>query len=373
MKQQKPKLLIIDRDGTMIDEPIEDQQIDSFEKLQFEAHVFGALKRIVDSKEYLLVMVTNQDGLGTDSFPEETFWGPHNRMVQTLSNEGISFLNTHIDRTFEHENAVTRKPRTGMLTQYLDGSYDLENSIVIGDRVSDIVLAKNLGCKAIFYSEETLPEEHKERCIAQSRSWDSIADTILFPKRRVTIERTTAETDIKIDLVLDSTEKGEIHTGLKFFDHMLEQIDRHGNCKLDIQVNGDLEVDEHHTIEDVGLALGEAFLQGLGDKKGIERYGFLLPMDDCLAQVAIDFGGRPWILWDASFRREYVGDMPTEMFFHFFKSFSDAAKCNLNIKAEGDNEHHKIEGIFKGFAKAIKMATKQDKTVFTIPSTKETL
>ncbi|MDC1105954.1 bifunctional histidinol-phosphatase/imidazoleglycerol-phosphate dehydratase HisB [Prolixibacteraceae bacterium] len=373
MKQQKPKLLFIDRDGTMIDEPIEDQQIDSFDKLQFEPQVFGALKRIMDSNAFLLVMVTNQDGLGTESFPEETFWGPHNRMVETFQNEGITFYNTHIDRTFEQDNALTRKPKTGMLMQYLDGNYDIKNSIVIGDRTSDIELAKNLGCKAIFYSNDKLSETWSDTCIAQSKSWNDIVDSILFPKRSVTIARATAETDIRIELTLDSTEKGIINSGLKFFDHMLEQIGRHGNCRLDIQVNGDLEVDEHHTIEDVGLALGEAFKEVLGDKKGIERYGFLLPMDDCLAKVAIDFGGRPWIIWDASFRREYVGDMPTEMFFHFFKSFSDTAKCNLNIEAKGDNEHHKIEGIFKGFAKAIRMATKQDKTIFTIPSTKETL
>ncbi|MCT4674029.1 MAG: bifunctional histidinol-phosphatase/imidazoleglycerol-phosphate dehydratase HisB [Prolixibacteraceae bacterium] len=368
-----PKLLFIDRDGTLIDEPIEDQQIDSYEKLQFEPYVFQALSKICRSGAYELVMVTNQDGLGTASFPEDTFWGPHKRMMESFEKEGITFRSVHIDRTFEEDKAPTRKPEIGMLTSYLDGNYDIPNSLVIGDRFTDIQLAKNLGCKGIYYGEAAIPSELTEDCILSSKDWNTIADTILFPTRKVVIKRTTAETDIAISLELDNSEKGEISTGLKFFDHMLEQIDRHGNCKLDIQVKGDLEVDEHHTIEDVGIALGDAFRQALGDKKGIERYGFLLPMDDTLAQVAIDFGGRPWILWDAKFKREYVGDMPTEMFFHFFKSFSDQARCNLNIKAEGENEHHKIEGIFKGFAKAIKMAATQNKNNFTIPSTKEQL
>ncbi|QZE13592.1 bifunctional histidinol-phosphatase/imidazoleglycerol-phosphate dehydratase HisB [Halosquirtibacter laminarini] len=369
----KTKILFIDRDGTLIDEPTIDQQIDSFEKLQFEPEVFGALKKIVDTQEYQLVMVTNQDGLGTTSFPEETFWGPHNRMMETFQNEGITFEAVHIDRTFASDNAPTRKPRTGLLEGYFEEKYDLENSLVIGDRETDVILAKNLGCKAVFYNDDLLAPNLQDTCLIQSTSWNEIVDQILFTARVGEVKRTTAETDIQISINLDSNEKGEINTGLKFFDHMLEQIDRHGGIKLDIQVKGDLEVDEHHTIEDVGLALGEAMVKALGNKKGIARYGFLLPMDDCLAQVAIDFGGRPWIIWDATFKREYVGDMPTEMFFHFFKSFSDKALCNINIKAEGENEHHKIEGIFKAFAKSIKMACKQDKENFTIPSTKETL
>ena len=359
------KALFIDRDGTLVIEPPIDYQLDSLEKLEFYPQVFQCLSKISQEFDYELVMVTNQDGLGTDSFPENTFWPAHNKMLQAFKNEGIEFSEILIDRSFPEDNAPTRKPRTGLLTHYIRGDYDLENSIVIGDRATDIGLAKNLGSKSIYLNEQD------ENIVAdlQTKSWSDIYNFLKKQGRKATVNRKTSETKIKISLNLDGSGKSNISTGLPFFDHMLEQLSRHGNMDLDIQVRGDLEIDEHHTIEDTALALGEAFLQALGSKKGIERYGFLLPMDDCLAQVAIDFGGRPWLVWEADFTREKIGDMPTEMFMHFFKSFSDTAKCNLNIKAEGSNEHHKIESIFKAFAKAIRNAVAGTGN-FKIPSTK---
>lgn len=361
------KVLFIDRDGTIIKEPA-DEQIDSFEKLEFLPNAISQLKKIATEMDYELVMVTNQDGLGTDSFPEDTFWGVHNKMLQILANEGIVFNNILIDRSFPHENLPTRKPATGLLTKYImDSAYDLENSYVLGDRKSDVQLAKNLGSKAIFISNESYDQAE-----LSSENWVEIYDFLKQNSRKADIKRTTKETDIAINIDLNGSGQKAIDTGIGFFDHMLEQIARHANINLEIKVNGDLEIDEHHTIEDTALALGTAFKKALGSKKGIERYGFCLPMDDVLAQVALDFGGRPWLVWEADFKREKVGEMPTEMFFHFFKSFSDAAACNLNIKAEGNNEHHKIEGIFKAFAKAIKMAIQQNEN-FVIPSTKGVL
>ena len=368
------KVLFIDRDGTIIIEPKEDFQIDSLEKLEFLPHVISALKTIQTHTDFEFVMVTNQDGLGTDSFPEDTFWPAQNKMLTTLKNEGISFKEIIIDKTFPHENKPTRKPGTALLQKYFSEEYDLANSFVIGDRITDIELAKNLGSKAIFiYEPETkpvIPEELTEYCSFASCNWQEIAQTLVFPKREAQVVRKTNETNINIYLNIDGTGTSKISTGLGFFDHMLEQLARHSNCDMNIQVQGDLHIDEHHTIEDTGIALGEAFLQALGNKHRVERYGFLLPMDEALAQVAIDFSGRPWLVWDVAFKREMVGDLPTEMIMHFFKSFSDASKCNLNIKIEGDNEHHKIEAIFKATAKAIKMAVSRNIQNIGLPSTK---
>lgn len=375
------KVLFIDRDGTLIIEP-EDQQIDSFEKLEFYPEVFTYLKKIAQELDFELVMVTNQDGLGTASFPEKTFWPVHDLIIKCFENEGIIFSNQHIDRTFAKDNAPTRKPNTGLLTTYFSEDYDLKNSFVIGDRLTDIELAKNLGAKGIYINDNTFlgteeisttQEDLVTYTALETNSWSEIYEFLKLKSRTGKISRTTNETDIQITLNLDGTGKSNISTGLAFFDHMLDQIARHGQMDLDINVVGDLEVDEHHTIEDTAIALGELFSKTLGDKLGIERYGFCLPMDDCLAQVAIDFGGRNWLVWEADFKREYIGKMPTEMFVHFFKSFSDGAKCNLNIKAEGNNEHHKIEAIFKAFAKSIKMAIKRDANKMILPSTKGTL
>ncbi len=361
------KVLFIDRDGTLVIEPPIDFQLDSLEKLEFYPSVFQWLSRITQELDYKLVMVTNQDGLGTASFPEETFWPAQNKIIQAFKNEGIQFSEIVIDKSLPHENLPTRKPGTALLTHYIKGNFNLAESYVIGDRLTDVQLAKNLGSKAIYMGTETCDD-----AVLNTTNWADIYQLLKLEPRKAKIIRKTSETNIAIELNLDGSGKSEISTGLGFFDHMLEQISRHGNMDLNIQVKGDLHIDEHHTIEDVAIALGEAFLQALGSKKGIERYGFLLPMDDCLAQVAIDFGGRPWLVWDAEFKREKIGEMPAEMFFHFFKSFSDNAKCNLNIKAEGANEHHKIEAIFKAFAKAIRMAVSKTGN-FSIPSTKGTL
>lgn len=360
------KVLFIDRDGTLILEP-EDEQIDSLEKLEFYPGVFQWLGKISRELDYELVMVTNQDGLGTSSFPEEDFWPAQNKMLEALRNEGIIFSEILIDKSLPEENKDTRKPGTGLLQKYIYGSYDLPNSVVIGDRLTDVELAKNLGAKSIF-----LASAKGEGATLSTPRWEDIYRFLQNTDRKATVKRTTKETDISVILNLDGSAKADINTGLHFFDHMLDQLAKHGNLDLSIQVKGDLEVDEHHTIEDVALTLGEAFRKTLGSKKGIQRYGFLLPMDDCLAQVAIDFGGRPWLIWEADFQREKIGDLPTEMFMHFFKSFSDAAQCNLSIKAEGKNEHHKIESIFKAFAQAIKMAVTQSNNGI-IPSTKESL
>lgn len=361
------KVLFIDRDGTLVIEPPIDYQLDSLEKLEFYPKVFQYLARIAKELDYLLVMVTNQDGLGTASFPEETFWPAQNKIIQAFENEGVFFSEILIDKSKPEDNLRTRKPGVGMLLHYLKGNYDLQNSFVIGDRSTDVQLAKNLGCQAIF-----LNQSKDENAVLSTDSWEEIYEFLAAKPRVGIIQRNTQETQIEVVVNLDGKGNANIKTGLHFFDHMLTQIAKHGNFDLTIVANGDLEVDEHHTIEDVAIALGEAFLQALGSKKGIERYGFLLPMDDCLAQVAIDFGGRPWLVWDAIFKREKVGDMPTEMFMHFFKSFSDSAKCNLNIKVAGENEHHKIESIFKAFAKTLRMATTKTNN-FSIPSTKGTL
>lgn len=371
----KKKVLFIDRDGTIILEP-KDYQIDSFEKLAFYPKVFQYLGKIAKELDYEIVMVTNQDGLGTDSFPENTFWPVHNFMLDTFQAEGIHFKEELIDRTFDEDNAPTRKPRTGLLTQYFSEDYDLENSFVIGDRLTDVELAKNLGSKAVFINNpvsdfiDADQDALQDYIALETNDWEQIYNFLKAEDRTSSLERNTNETKIAINLNLDGTGKSNIDTGIAFFDHMLDQIARHGQLDLDIKVQGDLEVDEHHTIEDSGIALGEVFAKALGNKLGVERYGFCLPMDDCLAQVAIDFGGRNWLVWDAEFKREMIGKMPTEMFFHFFKSFTDGARCNLNIKAEGDNEHHKIEAIFKAFAKSIKMAIKRDMEKMILPSTK---
>ncbi|HAO08355.1 MAG TPA: bifunctional histidinol-phosphatase/imidazoleglycerol-phosphate dehydratase [Chryseobacterium sp.] len=362
------KVLFIDRDGTLILEPPIDFQVDSLEKLEFYPGVFQNLSRIARELDFELVMVTNQDGLGTESFPYEDFIKPQEKMLKAFENEGIVFSDILIDRSFESENLPTRKPGTGMLGKYIYGDYDLENSFVIGDRLTDIQLAKNLGSKSILISKV---QNHEADLITEN--WSEIAQFLTNIPRKAKVSRKTNETDIEIEVNLDGSGASEISTGLHFFDHMLEQISRHGNLDLKINVKGDLQVDEHHTIEDTGIVLGEAVLKALGKKKGIERYGFLLPMDDCLAQVAIDFGGRPWLMWEADFKREKIGDVPTEMFYHFFKSFTDSSKCNLNIKVEGDNEHHKIESVFKAFAKAVKMAVKQTDKNFNLPSTKGSL
>jgi imidazoleglycerol-phosphate dehydratase/histidinol-phosphatase len=371
----KRKVLFIDRDGTIVQEPPVDYQLDRFEKLAFLPGVFHWLGKIARELDFDLVMVTNQDGLGTDSFPEDTFWPVHNLMIQILESEQIFFKEVCIDRSFPHENLPTRKPGIGMLQEYLKDEYDLKNSWVIGDRPTDVQLAQNLGAKSIFIENDL----HKtSETVLQSNAilvnhWEEIYRTLKFETRVASLRRTTNETDIQITLNLDGQGKCNIHTGLGFFDHMLEQLGKHSGADLDIQVKGDLHIDEHHTIEDTALALGACYLEALGDKRGIERYGYLLPMDDCLAQAAIDFSGRPWLVWDATFKREKVGDMPTELFYHFWKSFSDNSKSNLNIKAEGDNEHHKIEAIFKAVAKSIKMAVKRDPNHLVIPSTKGVL
>ncbi|RBN51477.1 bifunctional histidinol-phosphatase/imidazoleglycerol-phosphate dehydratase HisB [Flavobacterium psychrolimnae] len=373
------KILFIDRDGTMVLEP-HDYQLDSFEKLEFYPNAFQYLGKIAKELDFELVMVTNQDGLGTDSHPEINFWPVHNLIMKAFENEGVVFKEVLIDKTFPHENVPTRKPGTAMLTKYLNNpEYDLENSFVIGDRITDVELAKNLGSKAIFINrdealggDEISSKRHElDSVIAlQTTDWKTIYEFLKLEERSATISRKTNETDIFINLNLDGTGKSKIDTGIAFFDHMLDQIARHGQMDLEIFVKGDLEVDEHHTIEDTAIALGEVFAKALGNKLGIERYGFCLPMDDCLAQVAIDFGGRNWLVWETEFKREMVGKMPTEMFYHFFKSFSDGAKANINIKAEGTNEHHKIEAIFKAFAKAIKVAVKRDTEKMILPSTK---
>jgi len=374
------KVLFIDRDGTLAIEPPVDYQLDSFEKLEFYPKVFQYLGKIAKELDFELVMVTNQDGLGTDSFPEATFWPVHNFLINTFEKEAVVFTEQIIDKTFSKDNASTRKPNTGLLTHYFSELYDLENSFVIGDRLTDIELAKNLGAKGILINnnnntegedEITVAKEELRKFIAlETNDWSEIYEFLKVKERTGSSTRNTNETKIEIDVNLDGTGKSTIATGIAFFDHMLDQIARHGQLDLNIQVQGDLEVDEHHTIEDTAIALGELFSKILGNKLGIERYGFCLPMDDCLAQVAIDFGGRNWLVWEADFKREMVGKMPTEMFMHFFKSFTDGAKCNLNIKAEGTNEHHKIEAIFKAFAKAIKMAVKRDVEKMILPSTK---
>jgi len=374
------KILFVDRDGTIIKETA-DEQIDSFEKLEFYPGALQYLPKIAAELDYELVMVSNQDGLGTASFPEDTFWPVQNFILKTLENEGVVFSNICIDRTFPADNAPTRKPGTGMLTQYFDTEkYDLKQSYTIGDRKNDILLGYNLGAKAIWLNDDpglgdkefTADENAKIKATValETTDWEKIYEFLKLGERVVEHRRATKETDIYIKINLDGKGDAKVSTGLHFFDHMLDQIARHGNIDLEIIAQGDLHIDEHHTIEDTGIALGEVFATALGNKRGIERYGFCLPMDDCLAQVALDFGGRNWIVWDAEFKREKIGEMPTEMFYHFFKSFSDAAKCNLNIKAEGLNEHHKIESIFKAFAKAIKMAVKRDVNNMVLPSTK---
>ncbi|MEY8760091.1 bifunctional histidinol-phosphatase/imidazoleglycerol-phosphate dehydratase HisB [Chryseobacterium tongliaoense] len=362
------KVLFIDRDGTLIIEPPEDFQVDSLEKLEFYPGVFQSLSKIVKELDYELVMITNQDGLGTESFPYENFIKPHEKMMKAFENEGIIFSDILIDKSFEYENLPTRKPGTGMLGKYIHGNYDLENSYVIGDRVTDIQLAQNLGSKAILIHDISNAEAE-----LTTKKWPEIYSFLKQIPRTSKVSRKTNETEIEIEINLDGKGDSEISTGLHFFDHMLEQISKHGNLDLKIKVKGDLQVDEHHTIEDTGIVFGQAFLKALGSKKGIERYGFLLPMDDCLAQVAVDFGGRPWLVWEADFKREKIGDVPTEMFFHFFKSFTDFSQSNLNIKAEGENEHHKIESVFKAFAKALKMAVNQTDKNFNLPSTKGSL
>ena len=360
------KVLFIDRDGTILTEP-EDEQVDSFEKLTFLPGAISCLSKIAKETDYELVMVTNQDGLGTASFPEDTFWPVQNKMLEILKREGVAFAEIFIDKTMPSEKAPTRKPGTALLVRYLASGIDLNSSYVIGDRLTDIELARNIGCKVIYVCDKSNPEAE-----ITTKDWNDIYKYLKQIPRISNVERKTSETDINIELNLDGSGKSSIHTGIGFFDHMLEQIARHGNLDLKIKVNGDLYIDEHHTVEDVAISLGDAVLMALGGKKGIERYSFVLPMDDCLAQVALDFGGRPWLVWDVRFNREKVGELPAELFFHFFKSFSDNAKCNLNIKAEGQNEHHKIEAIFKAFAKAIKLAVKQTDN-FNLPSTKGTL
>ena len=373
------RALFIDRDGTLVIEPPVDYQLDSLEKLVFYPKVFRNLYFIRKQLDFEFVMVTNQDGLGTDSFPEDTFWPAHDKMLKTLEGEGIRFDDILIDRSFPEENSPNRKPRTGMLGRYLSGEYDLANSYVIGDRLTDMQLAANLGAKGIWLrpdddeARQLLTENTAISPVLITDDWDRITEYLFAGERRATIRRTTKETDIFVEVNLDGHGRTEISTGLGFFDHMLDQIGKHSGIDLTVRVKGDLEVDEHHTIEDTAIALGEALLKALGDKRGIERYGYCLPMDDCLCSVALDFGGRPWLVWDAAFHREKVGDMPTEMFLHFFKSLSDAARMNLNIKAEGTNEHHKIEGIFKALARSIKMAIRRDIYKYELPSTKGAL
>lgn len=372
------KILFIDRDGTLIVEPSGSMQVDSVDKLEFMPGVFRNLYNIQKNLDYELVMVSNQDGLGTSSYPEETFWPAQQMMLKAFDNEGIRFSNIHIDPSLPAEKSPNRKPGIGMLKEYFSEDYDLAGSFVIGDRVTDVELAKNLGAKAIFFINENRSKELLVNGLDQyvallANNWDEIFHFLAIGERAATIRRKTSETDILVELKLDGSGKCNISTGLGFFDHMLEQIGRHSGCDLSIKVTGDLVVDEHHTIEDTAIVLGEAIRKALGDKRGIERYGFCLPMDDCLAQVALDFGGRAWLVWDADFHRERIGDVPTEMFFHFFKSLSDSALSNLNIKAEGKNEHHKIEAIFKAFAYALKMAIRKDPFAQSLPSTKGTL
>jgi imidazoleglycerol-phosphate dehydratase/histidinol-phosphatase len=363
------KVLFIDRDGTLINEP-PDFQVDSFEKLSFLPQVITFLGKIARETDYELVLITNQDGLGTDSFPETDFAPVHNLILEILAGEGVAFADIFIDHSFAHENKPTRKPNVGMLGKYTNGAYDLANSFVIGDRETDVKLAENLGAKAIYIENNNFDFSGSEIEVFKAKDWREIYEFLKLPPRLISHKRVTKETDIAVEINLDGSGKAEISTGIAFFDHMLEQIARHGAIDLKIDAKGDLHIDEHHTIEDTAITLGEAFALCLHDKRGMERYGFALPMDDCLAQVAIDFGGRNWIVWEAEFKREKIGEMPTEMFFHFFKSFSDKALCNLNIKAEGVNEHHKIEAIFKAFAKAIKMAVKRDIASDALPSTK---
>ncbi len=353
------RALFIDRDGTILVEPA-DEQIDSFEKFHFLPGAIRNLNFIRKKLDFEFVLVSNQDGLGTDSYPEEDFWPTHNMMLDILKSENVEFDDQCIDRSFPKDNLPTRKPGTAMLTKYMQGDYDLANSYVIGDRQTDKQLAQNLGCKYLILGDNV-------------QSWDEITELLFAGERTASVRRTTKETDIDIWLNLDGTGQCDINTGLGFFDHMLEQIGKHGNIDLKIHVEGDLNVDEHHTIEDTGIALGECIAKAIGDKRGIERYGYTLPMDDCLCSVCLDFGGRAWLVWDAEFHRERIGDMPTEMFLHFFKSFSDAARINLNIKAEGENEHHKIEGIFKALARSIKMAVKRDIYKYQLPSSKGVL
>ncbi len=377
------KVLFIDRDGTLINEFPPTYQIDSFNKLIFYPHVFKYLSKIAEELDYELVLVTNQDGLGTEKFPEEKFWPVHNLIMSSFANEGVIFSKELIDPSFPEDNSPNRKPLTGMFTDYLNNpAYDIRNSFVIGDRITDVQLAVNLGCKAIWLKnnpnlgskEITSSAEELNNAVAlETQHWKEIYEFLTKTRRTVQHTRKTNETQITIDIDLDGTGKAEINTGLEFFNHMLDQVARHGNIDLKISAKGDLQIDEHHTVEDTGIALGEAIAKALGDKRGIERYGFALPMDEAEAKVLIDFGGRNWIVWNADFSREKVGDVPTEMFFHFFKSFSDAAKCNLNIECRGENEHHKIEAIFKAFAKAIKMAVKRDPFKNTLPSTKGVL
>lgn len=360
------KVLFIDRDGTIIKEPPTNYQVDSLEKLEFVPRAISNLRKIALEMDFDLVMVTNQDGLGTESFPTEDFWPAQYKMLRILEGEDIMFSDILIDKSFEHENAPTRKPRTGMLSKYMNGEYDLANSYVIGDRLTDVQLAENLGTKSILIGAGL-----ESSATFLTEDWDEIYKYLKLSHRKITWTRNTKETKITIDLNLDGIGQTEIKTGLGFFDHMLDQLGKHSGSDLKVTVDGDLHIDEHHTIEDTAIALGEAFNQALQDKKGLNRYGFLLPMDDALAQVAIDFSGRPWLIWDAEFNREKIGDMPTEMFYHFFKSFSDAAKCNLNIQVKGDNEHHKIEAIFKATAKAIKMAVQRNiAEIDQLPSTK---
>ena len=379
--QGAKKILFIDRDGTLIKEAPPTYQLDDFSKLEFYPDMFFYLRRIAMELDFELVMVTNQDGLGTASFPEETFWPVHNLVMKSLENENIKFAEVIIDKTFPEENAPTRKPATGLLTKYINNpAYDLANSFVIGDRITDMQLAKNLNCKGLWFNidealggteiNDSIDDLKKNVIVLETTTWLDIYNYLKLPARIVSHQRNTNETKIAVSINLDGKGIANNKTGLPFFDHMLDQLARHGNIDLAVTCQGDLHIDEHHSIEDTGIALGEAMAKALGDKRGIERYGFLLPMDDCLAQVAIDFGGRNWIVWEAEFKREKIGEMPTEMFFHFFKSFSDAAKCNLNIKAGGENEHHKIESIFKAFAKAIKMAVKRDADNNALPSTK---
>ena len=384
LANHQKKILFIDRDGTLIKEAPPTYQLDSFSKLEFYPDMFYYMRKIATELDYELVMVTNQDGLGTAVFPEDTFWPVQNFVIINLANEAINFSEVFIDKTFPADNAPTRKPATGMLRRYLNNTaYDLINSLVIGDRITDMQLAKNLQCKGIWLNidsslgaseiKDTIDSLKKEIIVLETPHWEAIYNYLKLPPRKIIHQRNTNETKITVEVNLDGTGKSAVNTGLAFFDHMLDQLARHGNMDLNIECKGDLHIDEHHSIEDTGIALGEAIAQALGNKRGIERYGFLLPMDDCLAQVAIDFGGRNWIEFEAEFKREKIGEMPTEMFYHFFKSFSDAAKCNLNIKAAGENEHHKIECIFKAFAKSIKMAVKRDINNNALPTTKGVL
>jgi imidazoleglycerol-phosphate dehydratase/histidinol-phosphatase len=375
------KILFIDRDGTLINEAPPTYQLDSFDKLRFYPHVFEYMTKIATELDFELVMITNQDGLGTTSFPEHTFWPVHNFVMKSFETEKVFFNNVLIDKTLPHDNAPTRKPGIGMLSAYINNpAYDLANSFVIGDRITDIQLAKNLGCKGIWLNtdetlgaaeiKDTVEDLKNDTIVLATPHWKAIYEFLKLPPRITLHSRKTNETNISIRLNLDGTGKADIKTGLNFFDHMLDQVARHSGVDLQLLCDGDLHIDEHHTMEDTAIALGEAFAKALGEKRGIERYGFLLPMDDCLAQVAIDFGGRPWLVWKVKFKRDRIGDVPTEMFEHFFKSFTDASKCNLNIKAKGENEHHKIESVFKAFAKAIKMAVKRDINNNQLPSTK---